>query len=81
MNTHEIHSSAPIDNLALIGRIIRFLIGGAMYAAGWYVIVYLGHVLYGITVSLISSYPLMTAMLGWDPIYQLTGSRKRSKDK
>lgn len=77
MNTHEIQTVVPIKNLSLIGRIIRFFIGGAMYAVGWYMIVDWGYVFYGIVVSLVSAYPLMTAMLGWDPLYQLTGSRAR----
>ena len=80
MNTHETQMSVPVKNLGLINRFVRLFIGGAMFVVGWYAIVGLGHVFYGVVISLVSAYPLITAMLGWDPLFQVSGSRRYSAE-
>jgi hypothetical protein len=70
-----------LENIGLIDRLFRFIIGGA--ALGYFV-------LYGlmqhphlsmtvqVTITALALYPLITAMMGWDPVYAVFGARSCS---
>jgi len=75
MDTHETQTNAPVQNLGLLDRTVRLVIGGAMLAAGLFLIAGGGNVVYGVGITLFSIYPLMTTMMGWDPLYQAMHSR------
>jgi hypothetical protein len=63
-------------NIGFIDRSIRFLIGGVMLGSVFYltpaaVVSILGYdVMLMKLLSFLSLYPLLTAWLGWDPIYE-----------
>ena len=64
-----------VHNIGLVDRMLRLSIGAAMLAGG--VVSMLSHAVltwepYAI---LISVYPLMTSMLGWDPFYATLDTR------
>lgn len=67
-------------NIGLFDRISRFVIGVAMLAGGSYYVAQAG-ALHAYTATeagmlvmmLVSIYPLMTAILGVDPLYSITG--------
>jgi len=46
-----------------------------MLAFGYSEIEKVEYLFYGVGILLLSEYPLMTSILGWDPIYQIIGSR------
>lgn len=61
-----------IHNIGLVDRTIRFAIGGVLFSAGA-----LSEVLtFWETVSMIVAlYPLLTSVIGWDPVYQFAEYR------
>ena len=75
MNTQHTYKLAPVQNIGLVDRIARFFVGGALLAGGTLWIALGNEILYGVVAALLSIYPLMTTMMGWDPIYQLSGSK------
>ena len=64
-----------VQNIGLVDRMIRFFGGGAMLAWGCLALVMSDNNLTGAIVALLSVYPLMTTIMGWDPIYQMFGAR------
>lgn len=67
---------APIDNIGLTDRMVRFFGGGALLAGGALSIVIMGSAtIWPVLAILLSVYPLMTTLMGWDPFYQLLGTR------
>jgi len=73
------HKLDVVQNEGLIDRVFRFVIGAIMLVIG------VGG--YAVTPSVtwwegtlivVSSYPLLTAMLGWDPFYNMFGARSCS---
>ena len=65
-----------LHNIGLIDRAIRFFIGGALLFLGVLSAVLSGGVnVWHALAVLVSIYPLMTCMMGWDPVYQLIGLR------
>lgn len=75
MNTQTKDKIAPVQNIGLTDRIVRFFVGGALLAVGCLWIAEGGAVPYGVGIALLSIYPLMTTMMGWDPVYQILGAR------
>lgn len=65
----------PAENIGLIDRMVRFFGGGALLAYGVISIVTTGHDLVSAVAVLLAIYPLMTTIMGWDPFYQLLGTR------
>ena len=65
----------PVQNIGLIDRMFRFFGGGAMLAAGCLMLVMDLHTLTAAVIALLAVYPLMTTIMGWDPIYQMFGAR------
>lgn len=66
---------SPAENIGLIDRMVRFFGGGALLAYGVISIVMTGHDIVSAAAVLLAVYPLMTTMMGWDPFYQLLGTR------
>ncbi len=63
-------------NIGLIDRAIRFFTGGALLFAGVLSAVTADAIqMWQAVLLLVSIYPLMTCMMGWDPIYQIIGLR------
>lgn len=62
---------APIQNVGLADRLIRFLSGVALMAYGFISIALEGSAVMPAVAILAGIYPLMTASVGWDPFYQL----------
>lgn len=66
-----------IQNVGLVDRLVRFGLAVAFLAVPAYSLVVLGDhfaISYGL-LMLLSIYPALTGMLGWDPYYQLTGAK------
>jgi hypothetical protein len=66
---------STVQNIGLIDRMIRFFGGGALLAWGSLTLVMGGNTTTAVVVALLSVYPLMTTMMGWDPFYQMFGTR------
>ena len=49
-----------------------------MLALGYSAIDDLEYLFFGVGILLLSEYPLLTSILGWDPLYLVTGSRSCS---
>lgn len=70
----------PIENIGLVDRVIRLLLGAGLIGTSY---VYLAHLqqqlgvwdIWASYAILFSIYPMMTAMLGWDPLYALFNVR------
>lgn len=69
--TSAVHSR-PIQNMGLINRLVRFAIGAAILV---YCVLYNAMAGLGLgwqeAAVVLSIYPLLTAMTGWDPFYAL----------
>jgi hypothetical protein len=65
----------PAENIGLIDRMLRFFGGGALMIYGVMSAVLTGHDVVSAIAILLAVYPLMTTMMGWDPIYELLGAR------
>lgn len=67
---------APVQNLGIVDRMIRFFGGGVLLAGG-----VLGMLagetglVWAAVLIILSIYPLMTTMMGWDPFYHMAGAR------
>jgi Inner membrane protein YgaP-like, transmembrane domain len=66
---------APAENIGLVDRMVRFFGGGALMTYGVISALLTGHTVVSAVAILLAVYPLMTTMMGWDPIYQLFGAR------
>jgi len=75
MNTQTTHKLAPVQNLGITDRIFRFFIGGAMLGIGAFLEVTVGVNIYDVGLMLLSIYPLMTTLMGWDPVYEMLGAK------
>ncbi len=68
-------------NIGLIDRAGRFFLGGALLFLGVIAAVIAGSIqVWHAVAVLVSIYPLMTCMMGWDPVYQLLNWRTGSED-
>jgi hypothetical protein len=65
----------PAENIGLVDRMVRFFGGGALMALGVMSALLSGHDVISAIAILLAVYPLMTTLMGWDPIYQLLGAR------
>jgi len=65
----------PAENIGLVDRMVRFFGGGALMAFGVMSALLTGHDVISAIAILLAVYPLMTTVMGWDPIYQLLGAR------
>jgi Inner membrane protein YgaP-like, transmembrane domain len=66
-----------IQNIGLVDRLVRFSLATVFLAVPAYELVVMGDhfaLSYGL-LMLLSIYPALTGMLGWDPYYQLTGAK------
>jgi hypothetical protein len=66
---------APAENIGLVDRTVRFFGGGVLMTYGVLSALLIGHNIVSAAAILLAVYPLMTTMMGWDPIYQLFGAR------
>ena len=66
---------APTENIGLVDRTARFFGGGILITFGVLSALLTKHDVLSAVAILLSIYPLMTTMMGWDPIYQLFGAR------
>jgi len=66
---------APVENIGLVDRMVRFFGGGALMAYGIFTALTTTHDLVSAGAILLGVYPLMTTMMGWDPIYHLFGAK------
>ena len=60
---------SEVHNLGLIDRVVRVLLGVALIAGAITSILNSSVVTWQVYVALFAIYPLMTGMLGWDPLY------------
>lgn len=65
----------PAENIGLLDRMVRFFGGGALMTFGVLSALFTGHDVMSAIAVLLAIYPLMTTIMGWDPIYQLLGTR------
>jgi hypothetical protein len=66
----------PIQNIGLVDRVIRLLIGAALIGTSYFYVAHLHQMVevwatWGTYAILIAIYPIMTGMLGFDPLYTL----------
>jgi len=66
---------APIQNSGLEDRAARFVVGGGLMAYGIISIALDSSAMMPAVFVLVGVYPLMTAIVGWDPFYQLFKAR------
>ena len=66
---------APAENIGLVDRMVRFFGGGALMTFGVMSALLTGHDVISAVAILLAVYPLMTTVMGWDPIYHLFGAR------
>lgn len=65
-----------VQNIGLVDRFIRFFGGGAILAWGALSLALeAGSPISATIAILLAVYPLMTTVMGWDPFYQLLGTR------
>jgi hypothetical protein len=65
----------PAENIGLVDRMVRFFGGGILMAYGVFSAITTMHDVISAIAILLAVYPLMTTMMGWDPVYQLFGAR------
>jgi len=65
----------PTENIGLFDRMMRFFAGGALMSYGIISALLTGHDVISAVAILLAVYPLMTTMMGWDPLYELFGAR------
>ena len=65
----------PAENIGLADRMVRFFGGGALMTFGILSALLTKHDVVSAIAILLAVYPLMTTVMGWDPIYQLFGAR------
>lgn len=66
---------APVENIGLVDRMVRFFGGGALMIFGVITALMKWHDVISAVAIFLAVYPLMTTMVGWDPIYELFGTR------
>ena len=64
-----------VQNIGLADRFIRFFGGGALLSWGALSLVLDSSPVWATIAILLAVYPLMTTVMGWDPFYQLFGTR------
>jgi len=75
------HKLEVVQNEGLVDRVFRFVIGAIMLIVGVGGFATTPHVTWWEgTLIVASSYPLLTAMLGWDPFYSMLGGRSCNLD-
>lgn len=70
-----------IQNLGLIDRVVRLVVGVGLISVAYYLSVHTEmklHLWDGYLAFVIALYPLFTAMLGWDPFYKMADVRSCS---
>ncbi len=77
MNQHT-DKIAPVQNIGLTDRMIRFFGGGALLAWGVFSLMTVNSTPLPNIAILLSIYPLMTTIMAWDPFYQLFNARSCS---
>ena len=75
INIRDIQTNGAAQNLGLIDRTLRFFLGWAMLVCGYCAIERVEYLICGAGILLLSGYPLMTSILGWDPLFQENDSR------
>jgi hypothetical protein len=65
----------PAENIGLVDRMVRFFGGGALMAFGVLSALLTKHDVVSAVAILLAVYPLMTTVMGWDPIYHIFGAR------
>ncbi|MBL1293677.1 MAG: DUF2892 domain-containing protein [Thiotrichales bacterium] len=60
---------AEVHNIDLIDRVARILLGATLVGGAITSILNSSVVTWQVSVALFAIYPLMTGMLGWDPVY------------
>ncbi|MEJ2566443.1 MAG: DUF2892 domain-containing protein [Gammaproteobacteria bacterium] len=65
----------PAENIGLLDRMVRFFGGGALMTFGILSALLTGHDVISAIAILLALYPLMTTVMGWDPVYELLGTR------
>jgi hypothetical protein len=75
MSSQKNGKIAPVQNIGLTDRMVRFFGGGAVMAVGCLWLLAGGYNNLATGIILLSIYPLMTTIMGWDPLYQLFGAR------
>ncbi|NOX26920.1 MAG: DUF2892 domain-containing protein [Gammaproteobacteria bacterium] len=60
---------AEVHNIGLIDRVARILLGATLVGGAITSILNSSVVTWQVYVALFAIYPLMTGMLGWDPVY------------
>lgn len=63
-----------LQNIGWWDRIARFAVGAAVSAYGIFIALQ-GKAIWPTVAILASMYPVITAMVGWDPLYQLFNAR------
>ena len=60
-----------LQNMGLIDRVLRLLIGVALVSVSYYFVVHAGvkTEMYAAYLFAVSLYPIFTGMFGWDPLY------------
>lgn len=66
---------APTENIGLVDRMVRFFGGGALMTFGVLSALLTGHDVISAIAILLAVYPLMTTLMGWDPVYQIFDTR------
>lgn len=64
-----------VQNIGLADRVIRTIIGVALLGGGMYVVLSGNTISWEAYLMAVSVYPLLTAILGWDPVYGAMGTR------
>jgi len=64
-----------VQNTGLMDRVVRLSIGGALIAASAISLSSPAPVIWETYAILLAIYPLMTGMLGWDPVYTMFNAK------
>jgi hypothetical protein len=76
MNTLA-EKSHVVQNMGLIDRLLRLLVGVALLSVSYYYAVHSGvkYEIFEFSVFAIALYPIFTGMFGWDPAYAMFHAR------
>lgn len=74
MNTVRSKLNA-IQNLGLADRCFRFILGSLLIGVAFFDLYYGSIASWHTYVMLLAIYPIMSAILGWDPFYAAAGSK------
>ena len=66
-----------VQNMGLIDRVLRLLIGMALVGGSYYLVVHAGlkTEMFAAYLFAVSLYPIFTGMFGWDPLYAIFNGR------